>query len=218
MEPIENLYGMETPYTILIGNLREHLADFASFISRSVSPATSKQYVNLLRSMLEYGDIRDKNTFDELLTQYQPSTHSMRISARRSYLKWLGHEEVIIGMDVIAKRTQSLAKARAIRQKNILVQAIYQWLVYTSKFHNLPSILVLVETARQQFAKNNSLPYEPLVEGHSITDSGWDDVDTAIENTVSEVEPSRHEIEPPEDELDVDALLEKLNLYRDKVE
>lgn len=100
MQESQSQFNEDTPYDIILENLRGHMRDYEKYLAdHGSSLKTAIQYAGLLRSMMRKFDVRDPILFEASMREYSPNSLSQRRTTRNKYLAF-------IGMDVIDIREQ----------------------------------------------------------------------------------------------------------------
>jgi hypothetical protein len=90
---IQSTLAAESSYGMIMANLREHIAEFKTWVmSEGKSAGTADQYGVLVGSMYKHGDIRAQDIYHGILGKYAPGTYPQRNTARSAYLRFMGLE------------------------------------------------------------------------------------------------------------------------------
>ena len=86
-----SMFDAKSDFRMIQMDSATHMKEFAAYLVwKGKSKSTADQYAALVKSMISRGDIRDDETFNMVLANFNPNTRSGRITARNAWMEYIG--------------------------------------------------------------------------------------------------------------------------------
>ena len=216
------LFDSESPYDMILANLRDHLREFKAWLIRNnKSENTAEQYTLLVRSMLVKADIRDDAFFADVLSNYNPNTRSSRITARNNWMAYIGAP---VSHTPGVKKAYNLPTgggtlmARKAKVLRMLDASIAQFVELEKGGATLPDLLdetrVAYERAQRNYERRRALQAVPM-DGRPRVKPVVEDEDDSNDLPTSPYDRSADDVRPLRSNVNINELLESLRTVAD---